>query len=108
VELLLDRGLGRAGVAMSPAPPKGILELPFSTLKAASPALAQPSRWHGVVALTAAEFRYGFVNTSSEQDAAAAYERYAVERPVRSSVRAVRELSSAPTDRGSLQVRGRC
>ena len=31
VELLLDRGLGRAGVAMSPAPPKGILVLPFST-----------------------------------------------------------------------------
>ena len=30
VELLLDRGLGRAGVAMSPAPPKGILVLPFS------------------------------------------------------------------------------
>ncbi len=26
VELLLDRGLGRAGVAMSPAPPKGILK----------------------------------------------------------------------------------
>ena len=25
VELLLDRGLGRAGVAISPAPPKGIL-----------------------------------------------------------------------------------
>lgn len=34
VQLLLDRGLGRAGVAMSPAPPKGILALPFSTLKA--------------------------------------------------------------------------
>ena len=43
VELLLDRGLGRAGVAMSPAPPKGILVLPFSSLKAASPALAHPS-----------------------------------------------------------------
>ena len=37
VELLLDRGLGRAGVAMSPAPPKGILVLPLSTLKAAAP-----------------------------------------------------------------------
>ena len=37
VELLLDRGLGRAGVALSPAPPKGILVLPFSSLKAASP-----------------------------------------------------------------------
>ena len=78
VELLLDRGLGRAGVAMSPAPPKGILVLPFSTLKAAAPALAHPSRWHGVVPLTLEEFTYGFVNTFSPEDAKAAYEAYAV------------------------------
>ena len=78
VQLLLDRGLGRAGIALSPAPPKGILKLPFSTLKAASPALAHPSKWHGVVALTPEEFTYGFVNTFSPEDAAAAYERYAV------------------------------
>jgi pimeloyl-ACP methyl ester carboxylesterase len=78
VELLLDRGLGRAGVAMSPAPPKGILVLPFSTLKAAAPALAHPSKWHGVVALTLEEFTYAFVNTFSPEDAAEAYERYAV------------------------------
>lgn len=78
VELLLDRGLGRAGVAMSPAPPKGILVLPFSSLKAASPALAHPSKWHGVAPLTPEEFTYGFVNTFSPEDAAAAYEKYAV------------------------------
>jgi pimeloyl-ACP methyl ester carboxylesterase len=78
VELLLDRGLGRAGVALSPAPPKGILVLPFSSLKAASPALAHPSKWHGVVTLTPEEFTYGFVNTFTPEDAAAAYERYAV------------------------------
>jgi pimeloyl-ACP methyl ester carboxylesterase len=78
VELLLDRGLGRAGVAMSPAPPKGILALPFSTLKSAAPALAHPSKWHGVVTLTPEEFTYAFVNTFTEEDAAAAYERYAV------------------------------
>jgi alpha-beta hydrolase superfamily lysophospholipase len=78
VEQLLDRGLGRAGVALSPAPPKGILVLPFSSLKAASPALAHPSTRHGIVTLTAEEFTYGFVNTFSEEDAAAAYERYAV------------------------------
>jgi len=78
VELLLDRGLGRAGVALSPAPPKGILVLPFSSLKAASPALAHPSKWHGVVTLTPEEFTYGFVNTFSPEDALAAYERYAV------------------------------
>jgi alpha-beta hydrolase superfamily lysophospholipase len=78
VELLLDRGLGRAGVALSPAPPKGILVLPFSSLKAASPALAHPSKRHGVVTLTQAEFAYSFVNTFTPEDAVAAYERYAV------------------------------
>ncbi|MBV8942965.1 MAG: alpha/beta hydrolase [Solirubrobacterales bacterium] len=78
VELLLDRGLGRAGVAMSPAPPKGILTLPFSTLKSGAPALAHPSKWHGVVTLAPEEFTYAFANTFSEQDAAAAYDRYAV------------------------------
>jgi len=78
VELLLDRGLGRAGIALSPAPPKGILVLPFSSLKAAAPALAHPSTRHGIVTLTQEEFAYGFVNTYGEQDAAAAYERYAV------------------------------
>jgi pimeloyl-ACP methyl ester carboxylesterase len=78
VELLLDRGLGCAGVALSPAPVKGILALPFSTLKSASPALAHPSKWHGVVPLTLEEFTYAFVNTFPPEDAAAAYERYAV------------------------------
>ena len=63
---------------MSPAPPKGILVLPFSSLKAASPALAHPSRWHGIVQLTLEEFTYGFVNTFSPEAAADAYERYAV------------------------------
>jgi pimeloyl-ACP methyl ester carboxylesterase len=78
VELLLDRGLGRAGVALSPAPPKGILVLPFSSLKAASPALAHPSKRRGIVTLTLEEFTYGFVNTFTPEQAAAAYERYAV------------------------------
>jgi pimeloyl-ACP methyl ester carboxylesterase len=78
VELLLARGLGRAGVALSPAPPKGIRFLPFSSLKAASPALAHPSKRHGVVTLTSEQFTYGFVNTFTPDEAAAAYERYAV------------------------------
>src|ERR1700747_693312 len=78
VELLLDRGLGRARGAMTPAPPKGILALPLSTLKAGAPALAHPSKWHGVVTLTAEEFTYAFVNTFSAEDAAAAFARYAV------------------------------
>jgi pimeloyl-ACP methyl ester carboxylesterase len=78
VELLLDRGFGRAGAALSPAPPKGILVLPFSSLKAASPALAHPSKRRGIVTLTPEEFTYAFVNTFTPEEAAAAYERYAV------------------------------
>ena len=78
VELLLDRGLARGGVAMSPAPPKGILVLPFSTLKVVSTALAHKSRWHGVVPLTLEEFTYGFVNTFTPEEAKAAYEKYYV------------------------------
>jgi pimeloyl-ACP methyl ester carboxylesterase len=78
VELLLDRGLGRAGVAMSPAPPKGIVKLPLSTLKAGAPALAHPSTRHGIVTLTLEQFTYGFVNTFSDEEAAAAFERYTV------------------------------
>src|SRR5919202_1301142 len=41
-QILLDRGLGAAGVAISPAPVKGIVVLPFSTLKSAFPALKNP------------------------------------------------------------------
>lgn len=78
VEILLDRGLGRAGVAMSPAPPRGILALPFSSLRSAAPALGHPSTRKGIVELSLEEFTFAFVNTFSERDAAAAYARYAV------------------------------
>ena len=78
VELLLDRGLGRAGVALSPAPPKGILVLPFSSLKAASPALAHPSKRHGDRDAHARGVHLRVREHLTPEDAAAAYERYAV------------------------------
>ena len=77
-ELLLDRGLGRAGVALSPAAPKGVLRLPLSQLKSGAPALAHPSRWHGVAPLDLEEFTYAFVNTWPADAAKDAYERYYV------------------------------
>ena len=76
--ILLDRGLGAAGVAMDPAPPKGILNLPPSQLKSSAPALLHPSKRKGVVELDLQQFTYGFVNTFTPDDARAAYERYAV------------------------------
>ncbi len=63
VQLLLDRGLGRAGVAIDPASPTGVLRVAPSSLKAAGPAIKHPSSRHGVVELAAEEFNYGFTNT---------------------------------------------
>jgi hypothetical protein len=34
---------------------RGLLVLPFSTLESGAPALAYPSKWHGVVTLTVEE-----------------------------------------------------
>src|SRR6266581_1840835 len=41
-EILLDRGWGAAGVAIAPAPVKGVFRVPLSTLKIAFSALGNP------------------------------------------------------------------
>jgi alpha-beta hydrolase superfamily lysophospholipase len=80
-ELLLDRGLGRVGVAIAPAPLKGIYLLPFSSLKSSFPILKSPANNHKAVMLTHEQFHYGFTNTMSDEDSRRAYERYAVPGP---------------------------
>jgi pimeloyl-ACP methyl ester carboxylesterase len=82
-ELLLDRGLGAAGVGLSPAPVKGVLRLPPALLRTVFPALRNPSNKNKTVELTPKQFRRGFTNTMSDEDAQAAYERYAVAAPGR-------------------------
>jgi pimeloyl-ACP methyl ester carboxylesterase len=77
-QLLLGKGLGAAGVALDPAPPRGVLRLTWSELKATSPVLAHPANRNGVATLTFEQFAFGFANTFSEEDAVAAYERYVV------------------------------
>ena len=83
VQILLDRGLGAAGVAIDPAPVKGILKLPLSTLRVSFPALRNPSNLHKVSGLTAEQFHYAFTNTLSEEEAQEVYERYEVPGPNR-------------------------
>jgi pimeloyl-ACP methyl ester carboxylesterase len=83
VELLLDRGLGAAGVALSPAPIRGILRLPPAALRSAFPALRNPLNRSRAVGLTPKQFRYSFTNTMTEEAAQAAYDRYHVPGPGR-------------------------
>ncbi len=80
-QVLLDRGLGAAGVAIDSAAPRGVLPLPASTLKSTFPVLSHPSNRHKAVELTFDQFRYVFANTLSDRDAQEAYDRYAVPGP---------------------------
>ena len=77
-QVLLDRGLGSAGVVLESGTVRGVLDLPFSTLKSSWPLLRNPIARHKAVALTAAQFNYGFTNTFAPAAAARAYERYAI------------------------------
>ncbi len=80
-QILLDRGLGVSGVAIAPAPVKGILFLPFSTLKVSFPALSNPANNHRALPLTPDQFHYAFTNNLSEEDSLVVYNRYAVPGP---------------------------
>jgi pimeloyl-ACP methyl ester carboxylesterase len=80
-QILLDRGLGAAGVALDSAPVKGILLLPFSTLRVSFPALSNPFNVNKVAALTPEQFHYAFGNLLSEEESQKVYERYAVPGP---------------------------
>jgi len=82
-EILLDRGLGAAGVAIDAAAVKGITKLPFSTLKSAFPVLKSPANAHRAVMLTPDEFHYAFTNSMTDEESAEAYQRYAVPGPGR-------------------------
>lgn len=81
VQLLLDRGLGAAGVAIDSAPVKGVLRVPLSTLRSAWPVLHSPGNNHKAVGLTPSQFHYAFTNTLSDEESDAVYRRYHVPGP---------------------------
>ena len=83
VQILLDRGLGVAGVAVDATAPKGVYRLPFAQLRAASPVLSNPLNYRRTVMLTLDQFRYAFANTMSEAAARQAYDRDAIPGPGR-------------------------
>jgi pimeloyl-ACP methyl ester carboxylesterase len=65
-------------VAIDPAPFQGVLPLPFSSLKSASPVLRNPANRNRAVPLTYEQFRYAFANAVSEEEAKELYDAYAV------------------------------
>jgi pimeloyl-ACP methyl ester carboxylesterase len=77
-QILAGRGLSAASVAIDPAPFRGVLPLPISALKSASPVLGNPANHGRAVPLTYEQFRYAFANAVTEDEATELYNTYAV------------------------------
>lgn len=97
-QLLLDRGLGAAGVAIDSVPPKGIYVLPFSTYEALTPALANPFNAKRTYLHPFARWWRVFANTLPEAEARAAY----AEQVIPASGRAIFQAALSNVTPGSL------
>ena len=77
-QIMAGRGLSAASVAIDPAPFRGVLPLPISALKSSAPVLGNPANRNRAVPLTYEQFRFGFANAVSEDEAKELYETFAV------------------------------
>jgi non-heme chloroperoxidase len=77
-QILAGRGLSAVTVAIDPAPSRGVLPLPIAALRASSAVLSNPANRHRAVTLTFDQFRYGFANAVTEEEAQELYDNYHV------------------------------
>jgi pimeloyl-ACP methyl ester carboxylesterase len=88
MQMLLNRGLGCAGVGISAGQTKGVLKLPFAMLRTAWDALKNPLNTNGIVELTYYQFKYSFTNGLPDSVSRAAFERYYIPGPTRPLIQA--------------------
>ena len=77
-QILAGRGLAAVSVAIDPAPFRGVLPLPISSLRSANPVLKNPANYNRAVPLTYDQFRYAFANAVGEDEAKELYDSYSV------------------------------
>ena len=82
-QLLLDRGLGAAGVAIDSAPTEGVRVNPPSQIRSLLPFLANPANRRRAVGFTPERFHYAFANTLTREESDAVHERYHIPAPGR-------------------------
>jgi non-heme chloroperoxidase len=80
-QIAAGRGQSAATVAIDPAPFRGVLPLPLTTLRSALPVLRNPANRGKAVTLTFEQFRYGWANAVSEEEAKELYETFHVPAP---------------------------
>jgi pimeloyl-ACP methyl ester carboxylesterase len=77
-QMIADRGLSAATVAIDPGPFRGVLPLPVSALRSAAPVLKNPLNKGRAITLTLDQFNYGWANALSDEEAKQLYEAYHV------------------------------
>jgi pimeloyl-ACP methyl ester carboxylesterase len=82
-QIIAGRGLSAALVAIDPAPFRGVLPLPVSSLRSALPVLANPANLGRAVTLTMDQFRYGWTNALDDYEGEQLYDDFHVAAPGR-------------------------
>src|SRR4051794_24944186 len=80
-QMIADRGLSAATVGIDPGPFRGVLPLPVSSLRSAAPVLKNPFNKGRAIILTLDQFKYGWANALSDEEAKQLYETYHVAAP---------------------------
>ena len=80
-QMIADRGLSAATVAIDPGPFRGVLPLPVAALRSAAPVLKNPLNRKRAVTLTLDQFKYGWANALSDEEAKQLYDSYHVATP---------------------------
>jgi len=80
-QMIADKGISAATVAIDPGPFRGVLPLPLSALKSAKPVLANPLNRGRAVTLTLDQFKYGWANALTDEEAKELYDTYHVAAP---------------------------
>lgn len=78
VQMLLDRGLGSAGVAVEPGNTAGVLTLRGSTLRTGAAVLTNPFGRNSATPISKAQFHYAFCNDLSRADSDREWEKLAI------------------------------
>jgi pimeloyl-ACP methyl ester carboxylesterase len=80
-QIIADRGQSAATVAIDPGPFRGVLPLPLSALRSAGPVLRNPFNRGRAVTLTFDQFKYGWANALTDDEAKQLYDIYHVAAP---------------------------
>ncbi len=80
-QIVAGRGLSAASVAIDPAPFRGVLPLPIAAIRTTLPVLRNPLNRGRAITLTYDQFRYGWANAVSEEEARQLHETFHVPAP---------------------------